>query len=294
MTETPERLLHRLDWHVIRRLDGVFQGDYRTLFHGEGLDLADLREYQPPDDIRRIDWNVTARMDRPYVREYIEDREVTAWMLLDRSASMSLGLVTRSKHQVLADLVVTLARLLTRRGNRVGAIIYDTGLDATIEPRSGRNQVLRLAKSLLQPPRRTGAATDLTGLIHAGMNTIKRRSLVFIISDFISQPGWDRPLPLLAARNELVAVRIWDPREKELPDAGVMVIEDSETGEQLVVDTGDPRLRHRFTALADTREEQIRTSVARAGVDLFELSTTEDLVTGLIRMAETRRHRSRR
>jgi uncharacterized protein (DUF58 family) len=294
VNETPERLLNRLDWHVIRRLDGVFQGDYRTLFHGEGLDLADLREYQPPDDIRRIDWNVTARMDRPYVREYVEDREVTAWMLLDRSASMSLGTVTRTKHQVLAELVVTLGRLLTRRGNRVGAIIYDTGVAATIEPRSGRNQVLRLANSLMQPPSRMGAATDLAGLIHAGLNTIKRRSLVFIISDFISRPGWERPLPLLAVRNELVAVRIWDPREKELPDAGVIVIEDSETGEQLVVDTGDPRLRHRFTALAQTREEHFRTSVARAGVDLFELSTTENLVTGLIRMAEARRHRGRR
>lgn len=146
----------------------------------------------------------------------------------------------------------------------------------------------------MEPPHRTASATDLTGLIHAGLNTIKRRSLVFLISDFISEAGWGRPLPLLATRHELVAVRIWDPRETELPDAGVLVIEDSETGEQMIVDTSDPRLRRRFTALGDAREEMIHTGFARAGVDLFDLSTEEDLVTGLIRMAEARKHRLRR
>ncbi len=121
---TPERILYRLDWHVIRRLDGLLQGDYRTLFYGYGIDLADLREYQPGDDIRYIDWNVTARMDTPYVRQYVEDRELTAWFLLDLSPSMDFGAVDKQKRTILIDFVATVARLLTRHGNRVGAILY--------------------------------------------------------------------------------------------------------------------------------------------------------------------------
>src|SRR5919205_1235351 len=147
----PERILQRLDWHVIRRLDGLLQGDYRTLFHGNGVDFADLREYQPGDDVRYIDWNVTARMDTPYVREYLEDREVTAWFLLDLSPSIDFGTTEseRLKRTVLIDFVTTLARLLTRHGNRVGAMFYGRGVDRTIPARSGRIQVLRLVNDLL-------------------------------------------------------------------------------------------------------------------------------------------------
>src|SRR4026207_402163 len=132
---TPERTLLRLDWNVIRRLDGLLQGDYRTLFYGFGVDFADLREYQPEDDIRYIDWNVTARMDTPYVRQYVEDREITAWFLLDLSPSVDFGTVVRQKRAVLIDLVATLARLLTRHGNRVGAIIYGDRVERTIPAR---------------------------------------------------------------------------------------------------------------------------------------------------------------
>src|SRR3712207_1719294 len=146
---TPERILHRLDWQVIRRLDGLLQGDYRSLFYGYGLDLADLREYQPEDDIRYIDWNVTARMDTPYVRQYVEDREITAWFLLDLSPSVDFGTVQIFKRSVLIDFVATLARLLTRHGNRVGAIFYSSKIERTIPARGGRNQVLRLINDLL-------------------------------------------------------------------------------------------------------------------------------------------------
>src|SRR5690348_11243082 len=137
----PERLLQRIDWKVIRRLDGLLQGDYRTLLYGVGVDFADLREYQPGDDVRYIDWNVTARLDTPHVRQYVDDRELTAWLLLDRSPSMSFGHVDRPKEIVLAELVVTLARLLTKGGNRVAAIMYNNAIDRIVEPRSGRNQV---------------------------------------------------------------------------------------------------------------------------------------------------------
>lgn len=286
---TPEQLLHRLDWQVLRRLDGLLQGDYRTLFYGSGVDFADLRQYQVEDDVRHIDWNVTARMDTPYVREYLEDRELTAWMLLDRSSSMAFGPEGRSKSVVLAELVTALARLLTRRGNRVGAILYNNAVERTIPPRSGRLQVLRIARDLLEPPPRSDAATDLAGLVLAGLNTIKRRSLVFVVSDFVSEPGWERPLPLLCQRHDVVAIRIRDPREVELPNAGIVVLEDSETGEQIVVDTGDPELRRRLQEVASAREARLAASFQRARVDPFDISTEDDLVSALVRMARRRR-----
>src|SRR4051812_12743975 len=148
---TPERILHRLDWQVIRRLDGLLQGDYRSLFYGNGVDFADLREYQPGDDVRYIDWSVTARMDTPYVRQYVEDREITAWFLLDLSPSVDFGTVDaeRQKRSVLIDFVTTLARLLTRHGNRVGAMFYGSHVYRTIPARGGRIQVLRLIDDLL-------------------------------------------------------------------------------------------------------------------------------------------------
>jgi len=290
---TPEHILHRLDWQVVRRLDGLLQGDYRTLFYGAGVDFADLREYQPEDDARHIDWNVTARMDTPYVREYFEDRELTAWMLLDRSPSMSFGPEERTKSRVLTEVVTALARLLTRRGNRVGAILYNNAVERTIPPRGGRMQVLRLARDLLQPPPHSATATDLSGLIQTGLNTIKRRSLVFLVSDFLSTPGWERPLPLLCRRHDVVAIRIWDPREVELPDAGVIVMQDSETGEQLLVDTSDPHLRRRIADLTRSREERLAAGFRRAGVDPFAISTEDDLVAALVRMAGQRKRRFR-
>src|SRR5687768_16521853 len=147
---TPERILQRLDWQVIRRLDGLLQGDYRSLFYGYGVDFADLREYQPEDDVRYIDWNVTARMNTPYVRKYHEDREITAWFLLDLSPSVDFGTAQTLKRSLLIDFVSTLARLLTRHGNRVGAIFYDSRIARTIPARSGRIQVLRLINDLLR------------------------------------------------------------------------------------------------------------------------------------------------
>ncbi|MGE3857692.1 MAG: DUF58 domain-containing protein [Dehalococcoidia bacterium] len=290
---TPEQVLQRLDWQVVRRLDGLLQGDYRTLFYGAGVDFADLREYQPTDDARYIDWNVTARMSTPYVREYLEDRELTAWMLLDRSPSMAFRADALTKGRVLTEVVATLSHLLVRRGNRVGAILYNNVVEETIPPRSGRRHVLRIINELLKPPPRDGAATDLTGLITTGLNTIKRRSLIFVVSDFLGDAGWERRLPLLAKRHDVVAIRLWDPTEIAIPDVGLVVLEDSETGEQVLVDTGDPVLRRRLEASAREREERLTTTIRRAGVQPFDLSTEDDLVDALVRLAALRK-RSRR
>ena len=292
--ETPEHILLRLEWQIIRRLDGLLQGDYRTLFYGYGVDFADLREYQPQDDIRHIDWNVTARMNNPYVRKYLEDREISAWFLLDLSPSMGFGPFERPKERVLVDFVTTLARLLTRNGNRVGAILYNNRIERTIPPRSGRIQVLRLTRDLLKETEApAGATTDLNILLSASLNTLKRRSLVFLVSDFISEPGWERSLALLNRRHDLIAIRLWDPREVELPNAGLIVVEDAETGEQLYVDTANPEFRRRFQEVAQRREALLKESLKRTGVDLFGVSTEDDLTQTIVRMAHLRKRRRR-
>ena len=289
-----ENLLRRLEWTVIRRLDGLLQGDYRTLFRGFGLDLADLREYQYGDDVRHIDWNVTARLQTPYVREYHEDREITCWFLLDLSASTDFGSTETKKQTVSAEFVAVLARLLTRHGNRVGALFYGQGVDGMLPARSGRRQVLQILHRMRgRPAARAGAGTDLRELLEAAGHFIHRRSLLFLVSDFISAPGWAPLLGQLAQRHEVVAVRLHDPLEAELPDLGLLVMQDAETGEQLFVDTHDRGFRRRFAEGAARREAEVRGALREAGVDALELSTEAELVDEIRRFVELRKRRSR-
>jgi len=289
----PEQILRRLEWTVIRRLDGMLHGDYRTLFRGTGLDLADLREYQYHDDVRHIDWNVTARMQTPYVREYHEDREVTAWFLLDLSPSVDFGSQTK-KRSISTEFITVLARLLTRQGNRVGALFYGDRVDTVIPAHSGRRHVLSVLHKLLSRPEMTrSGGTDLRQFLRTAFQVMRRRSIVFIVSDFFSEPGWAEPLAHLSQRHEVVAVRLYDPLERELPDMGMLVMQDSETGEQLFVDTHDKGFRKRFASVAERRERELRLALSRAGVDCLELATDGDLVDALMRFADLRKRRSR-
>ena len=289
-----EKLLKKLEWTVIRRLDGILHGDYRTLFRGFGLDLADLREYQYHDDVRHIDWNVTARLQTPYVREYNEDRDINAWFLLDLSPSVDFGSGEVRKRSVANDFVAVLARLLTRHGNRVGALLYGDKVDTVIPARSGRRHVLHLmSRMLARPQLATSAGTRLEDLLHAGFSVMKRRSLVFVVSDFISAPGWAKPLALLARRHEVIAVRLYDPLEMELPDIGLFVMQDAETGEQLFIDTNDKGFRRRFAELAKKREAELRRAFRDAGIDALELATDDDLADAILRFAELRKRRTR-
>jgi len=299
---TPERVLRRLEWRVIRRLDGRLQGDYRTLFRATGIDVADLREYQPYDDVRHIDWNVTARTDVPHIRVYDADRDVTAWLLLDRSPSMGFGPVTRRKHQVLTEMAATVAQLLVRGGNRIGAVLFDTGIEQMIPPGHGRNQVLRILSGLMQVPDGTdrsgdplsaGRTTDLTVPLRAALGIARRRSLIVIVSDFLTEPGWERPLALLARRHDVIALQVVDKREFELPAVGMIYVEDSETGEQIFVDTDDPAFQRRLRAAADERQAALASAARSAGTDLFTVSTDEDLVRAVVRITELRRRRRR-
>ncbi|WP_137920292.1 DUF58 domain-containing protein [Hydrogenophaga sp. 2FB] len=297
-----DALLRRLEWTVLRRLDGLLQGDYRTLMRGSGLDLADLREYQHHDDVRHIDWNVTARLQVPHVRVFTEDREMAAWFLLDLSPSVDFGSGEQRKSQVLLDFTAVLARMIGRRGNRVGAVLYGSRgqpvVDAVLPARGGRTQVLRIMQMVLQPPKKPepdskDGVTQLADLLRAALHTVHQRGTLFIVSDFISEPGWERPLGELARRHDVVAVRLLDPLELDLPDLGLIPIRDAETGEQLMVDTHDAGFRQRFARIAAQREAQLRESLGRAGVDTLELATDDDLAEAVLRFIELRKRRQR-
>ena len=285
-----EAMLRRLEWTVLRRLDGAIHGNYRTLFRGFGLDLADLREYQFGDDVRHIDWNVTARTGDPYVRQFHEDREVTAWFLLDLSPSLDFGSGDVQKRALSAEFVGLLSRILTRSGNRVGALIYGDEVDAVIPAKSGRMQVLHILHRMLAREEKRGSGeTDLEAFMKSAFRFIPRRSLVFVVSDFISKPGWSAAVARLTQRHEVVAVRLYDPLEMELPDLGMVLVRDAETGEQLMVDTHDAGFRKRFVAAAEKREDELRQGFAEAGVDVLELATDDTLMDAVMRFADLRK-----
>jgi uncharacterized protein (DUF58 family) len=293
-SRTAESVLRHLEWTVLRRLDGVLHGDYRTLFRGYGLDLADLREYQYHDDVRHIDWNVTARLQVPHVREFNEEREVAAWFLLDLSPSVDFGSEHVRKRAISADFVTVIARMLTRHGNRVGAMFYGGEVDTVIPARTGRRHVMHILHGMLSRPEvRQSKATNIDELLRTANEIMRRRSVVFVVSDFISAPGWAKTLAHLAQRHEVIAVRLYDPLEMEMPDLGMLHIQDAESGEQIFVDTHDRGFRRRFAELAVKREEELREAFVRAGVDALELATDDDLVDAIMRFADLRKQRSR-
>jgi uncharacterized protein (DUF58 family) len=311
----PERLLLRLEWRVLRRLEGRIAGGYRTAQRGPGTDLAGLRAYVEGDDARHIDWNVTARLNEAQLRVFNEDRELTVWLVLDRSASMTVGAPGRGKHDVLRELAVVLARMFSRGGNQVGALLYDNGTVRTVPPGGGRRHVLRIAAELTRavpaaergkPPGRgfpgPGArrrareahrgTTDLAAMLDAVAKLARRRSLIVVISDFIGDGDWERSLLRLGPRHEVVALRVVDAADDELPLAGLVVVEDAETGEQLVLDSGDPLLRARLRAAVEERDASLAAGMRRAGVPVHRVDTTADLATALVEVvASTRRRR---
>jgi uncharacterized protein (DUF58 family) len=293
-SKTADELLTRLEWTVIRRLDGLLQGDYRTLFRGFGLDFADLREYQPNDDVRHIDWNVTARTQIPHVRVFNEDREVTAWFLLDLSPSVDFGSGSVTKRQMLLEFVAVLARLLTKQGNRVGAILYNGVSEFVVPPGGGRRHVLHLLNKVMDHPRLLRSPqTDIAAFIKRMLIANRRRSVVFVVSDFISRPGWHESLLALTQRHEAIAVRLLDPLEQALPDIGMMAFEDAETGEQLFVDTTDPHFRRRFSAAAERAEDEMMEAFGLSGTDVLELTTDGDLLDAVVRFTAMRKIEAR-
>ena len=299
---TSDQLLRRLEWTVIRRLDGLLQGDWRTLMRGAGVDLADLREYQFHDDVRHIDWNVTARLQVPHVRLFLEDRDLTAWFLLDLSGSIDFGSGEVNKLGISSALVATMARVITRHGNKVGAVMYGRQVDGVLPPGSSRRHVLALLQRMRAPRPKAAkpvkgappqAGTSLGDLLKAAEGLIKRRSLVIVVSDFISTPGWPAALARLSRRHDVVAVRVLDPLEMALPDVGLVTVEDAETGEQLFIDAADPAFRERYAAIAEQQELALRQALGESGADTLEVATDDDILDAMLRFADLRRQRGR-
>ena len=216
MRTPEERLLVRLEWRVVRRLDGRLAGGYRTAHRGTGTDLAGLREYVEGDDARHIDWNVTARLNEPQLRVFTEDRELTVWLVLDRSASMTVGAPGRGKDDVLSELALVLARLFGRGGNRVGALLYDTGAVRIVPPGTGRTHVLRIGAELARTScGKYRDTTDLAAMLDAVAKLARRRALIVVISDFIGDGDWGRSLLRLVPRHEVVALRVTDTADED-------------------------------------------------------------------------------
>lgn len=291
LQETPERLLRRLEFSVVRRLDGFLFGDYRGIFYGPSLDLAEVREYQPGDEIRRIDWNVTARMNRLFVRQYREERELTAWLLVDLSPSMAFGTRRRLKRELAIEFAGVASYIIARHGDKVGAMAFPgTGMPI-IPPRTGRRHSLRVLHLLRRAESSGAGPTDLAATLRTAAGLLRRRHLVFVISDFIAPGGWEAPLGDLGQRHDVVAVWIRDPAEEALPDVGMVPVRDPETGEHCWIDTSDARVRAAFAALVAARRARVEAAFRRARTDPLELSTAESIVEPLIRFVVRRRRR---
>jgi uncharacterized protein (DUF58 family) len=287
MSSAPDRLLLRLEWRVLRRLDGRMQGAYRTPYRGSGLDFAGLRPYVEEDDARHIDWNATARLDEPQVRQFTEDRELTAWLVLDRSASMAVA----GKRDVSGELALSLARLFGRGGNRVGAVLHDGAATRVVPPGTGRGHALRIGHELERSATPAAVTTDFAVMLDAVASLARRRCLVVVVSDFIGTGDWDRPLLRLVHRHDVVALRVVDAADDELPEVGLVVVEDAETGEQLIVDSADPLFRSRFRAGVDERDAVLSARMRRAGVPLHRVGTDRDVLESLVEVVANTRWR---
>ncbi len=287
--ETPERLLRRLEFTVVRRLDGFLFGDYRGVFYGPSLDLAEVREYQPGDEVRRIDWNVTARMDRLFVRQYHEEREITAWLLVDLSPSMTFGTRRRLKRELAIEFAGVASYIIARHGDKVGAMVFPGRGTPLVPPRTGRRHALRIIHVLSQATAGDEGPTDLAATLRAAAGVLRRRHLVFVVSDFIAPAGWERPLKELGRRHDVVAVWIRDPAEEMLPDVGMLPVRDPETGEHCWIDTSDARVRSAFSALVSERRTRIASVFRQARADALELSTAEPIVDPLVKFIVRRR-----
>jgi uncharacterized protein (DUF58 family) len=284
-----DQLLRRSRWPVLRRLGFHPGGDERSSLRGAGLEYSDVREYQAGDDPRTIEWNITARSDRPYVRESLPDRGLDAWLLVDITRSLDWGTARCLKRQLALEFSAVVGQLLIGRGNRVGALLFDDRVRSIIPPSAGRTALLqliaRMERAAERPP---DGPTDLGRALTQAGRLIRRPSMMVLISDFMTPAGWQQPLSALAIRHEVVAVWITDPREGEIPDVGVVTFEDPESGEQILVDTRSAHLRARFQEAAAAQRGTIRADLLRARAAVAELSTAAEVVPQLVAFIKQR------
>jgi uncharacterized protein (DUF58 family) len=286
-------LLCRLELVVTRRLRGLVQGEHQGLFPGAGSESGESRPYVPGDDVRLIDWNVTARTGEAHVRDPVADHEVDLWLLVDVSASQYFGTTTREKREVVVALAAAFGLPATRLANRVGAVVVGGGALVAVPPSSGRVGLLALLHRVLTTPAWEGEGrTDLAGALRHLEALARRRGVVVVISDFLCPPGWEAALGRLGARHEVVVVEVVDPRELELPGMGVVALVDPETGRSRVVDTSRTRLRRAFALAAAAQRTAVAAAIARAGADHLVVSTDADWL-GEVLAFFARRHRRR-
>ena len=273
---TPEALLRALDVALGRRIRGLVPGEFRALDLGGGTELAQVRPYQPGDDVRRIDWNVTARTTIPHVRIFIPERALTTWLVLDRSASMTFGTADRRKADVAEGVAIALGHVATQRGNRLGLVTSGGADERRLRPGSGRQALLALLLAVRNDddPADAAARQSLADSIRFVAAAARRAGLVAIASDFRGPRGWLQPLAGLAARQHVVAIEIRDPREDELPDVGELTLVDAETGREVRVDTSSRRLRQRFTDAASAERASLAVDLRRIGARHIVLSTS--------------------
>ena len=274
----PEALLRALDVSIGRRMEGLLAGDYRSTLLGDGTELAQVRPYVAgDDDVRRIDWNVTARTGVPHVRVHLAERVLVTWLVLDTSASMQFGTADRRKADVAEGVAIAVGHVATRRGNRLGLSTFGDATPRTLPPRQGRFGLLGLLSALRDSAADGNAGTSSLGDgLHRTAALARQRSAVIVVSDFRGPLDWRRPLLELAGRHDVVAVEIKDPREQELPNAGVLWLVDPETGRQLRADTGNERLRARFAAAAAAERAEVARALASAGARQVVLTTAGD------------------
>jgi uncharacterized protein (DUF58 family) len=288
----PRELARKIRYLQIRTskaVNDVLAGQYESVFKGRGMEFDEVREYQPGDEIRTIDWNVTARMGHPYVKRFVEERELTVVFLVDLSASGAFGSVRQTKNEVAAELCALLAFAAIKNNDKVGLIVFTDEVEMFIPPKKGVSHVLRVIRELLafEPQQ---VRTDISlGLDYLGRVT-SRRCVVFLISDFQGS-GFEKPMRVLGKRHDLIAVTISDPREVRMPNVGLLELEDAETGETVLIDTGSAAVRKRYQQFGHERGEAMREAFAAMDVDQIEISTGEDYVRPLVRFFLAREHR---
>ena len=288
----PEQVLRRLELAVTRRLDGLLQGDYQALLPGLGSEPGDSREYQEGDDVRRMDWNVTARTTVPHVRDPVADRELETWAIVDCSASLDFGTATCEKRDLALAAVAAVGFLTTRTGNRMGALIVRPGGVTRVPPRAGRSPLMALLHTLASRERVDGGGpTDLSAAIQSHLVSRRRRGLTVVVSDFLCAPGWERPLRGLAARHQVLAVEVLDPRELELPNVGYLTLVDPETGRRMEVQTAKAALRKRHAEAAAAQRADIATAIRAAGAQHLILRTDRDWLRDVVDHVLTARRR---
>jgi uncharacterized protein (DUF58 family) len=286
----PEAALRALDVTIGRRMEGLLAGEYRAALHGDGTELMQVRPYEPGDDVRQIDWNVTARTGETHVRIHLAERVLVTWLVLDTSPSMWFGTTERRKADVAEGVAIAVGHVATRRGNRLGVVTFGDGQPQAVPPKQGRVGLLALLTALRDEPGdpRVGATSLGEALRRTGA-VARQRALVVVVSDFRGPLDWRRPLLELAGRHEVVAVEIRDPCEQELPQAGELWLVDPETGRQLRVDTRDRKLRTRFAAAAADERGRLERTLAMLGVRHVVLSTEGEWLRSLAAFMKRKR-----